>query len=264
MEKRSKAIDWKKDSSGLMEKRWYSYALAGAGVLATAPAAHATITSNGITSSGPLSVNSTATCAVSSSCNSVIQFGTPIVLNLSGLTPTPFGNFNLTAGVSSSVAYLYFNRTNPGGNSAGALLSGGLNTPRFTFGQSIGPGGGFTNPTNSHVLNPFGVWDNGDGYLGLEFVVTPMSGPVQDYFGWAEINTVTNFTPGGMGPFCGANCTYSVTLEGWAFEDTAGMGIDAGDTGITPEPGTAGLLLLGMGAVGLAAWRKRKQAQKAA
>lgn len=46
----------------------------------------------------------------------------------------------------------------------------------------------------------------------------------------------------------------------WAYCDADGCSITTGDTGASvPEPAPASLLLLGMGAAGVARWKKRKQ-----
>ncbi len=50
-------------------------------------------------------------------------------------------------------------------------------------------------------------------------------------------------------------------ISEWAYEDTAGQSIFAGDTGApVPEPGTAGLALLALGAAaGFRRWRNKKE-----
>ena len=59
----------------------------------------------------------------------------------------------------------------------------------------------------------------------------------------------------------------TVTINRWAYESCAGQGIAAGATtggatcgGSVPEPDTLSLTLLGLGAGGVRAWRRRKQA----
>jgi hypothetical protein len=50
----------------------------------------------------------------------------------------------------------------------------------------------------------------------------------------------------------------SLTLLGWAYDETPGEAIAAGDTGVSsvPEPSTGLMALLATGCVGVAAWRK--------
>ena len=55
----------------------------------------------------------------------------------------------------------------------------------------------------------------------------------------------------------------SYTINRWAYNNVAGQSIKVGDTGqssAVPEPGTLSLTLLGLGAGGIRAWRKHKQA----
>jgi hypothetical protein len=217
------------------ERRWYAYALAGAGTIAAAPSAHATVIYTAA------SVNSTATCSlgVGGSCGSMVN-GFNILVDLNG---DSVNDFSLQAGVSQSTAYLHF-----AGFDADVLQQTGIGTVAFTSGQSIGPATApLTTYASPNYLTPSSVWGNGDQFLGLRLVVGPNT-----YYGWAELASTFN----------GSN-VYSVTLEGYAYDDS-GAPIAAGYTGIIPEPGTAGLVLLALGSGGLLAWRKRKQALKAA
>lgn len=69
----------------------------------------------------------------------------------------------------------------------------------------------------------------------------------QNVFGWASITADIN-----------NDLTTKVTINEWAYE-TSGGAIHVPDTVTTPEPTTSGLALLGLGAAGVAAWRRRKQ-----
>ena len=84
------------------------------------------------------------------------------------------------------------------------------------------------------------------GYIGFQF--TDASGS-NLYYGWAEI---TIDAP---------NTAY--TINEWAYNSTAGGPISVGDTGVSavPEPSALSLALIGLGAGGVLAWRRRKQAQ---
>jgi len=92
-----------------------------------------------------------------------------------------------------------------------------------------------------------------NGFFGFRFTDT---GLANQFYGWAELNLNTA-SPG------------TVTINRWAYESCTGQGITAGATsgGATtcggstvPEPDTLSLTLLGLGAGGLRAWRKRKLA----
>jgi hypothetical protein len=87
---------------------------------------------------------------------------------------------------------------------------------------------------------PFGLWaTSSHGYLGVSFTVSS-----QQYLGWAELQ-LDNGTP-------------SATLVSYAYNDEAGQAIAAGDTGV-PEPSS--LTLFALGAAGVLALRRRRQAQ---
>lgn len=103
-------------------------------------------------------------------------------------------------------------------------------------------GGSFRNnvfPSLASNFGDFGQWnDLGTGYLGLTFDI----GSQTDY-GWAKITV---------------NADYTVTLDAIGYDDT-GNAIAAGAAD-APEPNS--LLLMALGAAGLAGYR-RKQSAKA-
>jgi len=126
---------------------------------------------------------------------------------------------------------------------------------RLPFGASIGPVRAFNSSLgtlaeqsvhlSSHFLfsGPFGHFNStsGDvsGYLGLEV----LQGSTPDY-GWANIVVHPNF---------------SVTLNSFAL-DTSGAILSAGDTGVAATPEPASILLLALGAAGIAAYRRKHKA----
>jgi len=78
---------------------------------------------------------------------------------------------------------------------------------------------------------------NVPGYIGFAFRTTA-DGP--DHYGWMELQ-INNTGPG--------------QIISWAYEDTAGTGIQAG---AVPEPST--ITLFGMAVFGFSVWRRRKHA----
>jgi hypothetical protein len=97
--------------------------------------------------------------------------------------------------------------------------------------------------SNSHLSAPFGHFNStsGDvsGYLGLEV----LQGSLPEY-GWASIVVHPNF---------------SVTLNAFAL-DTSGASVTAGETGAASTPEPASILLLALGAAGIAAYRRKREA----
>jgi hypothetical protein len=80
--------------------------------------------------------------------------------------------------------------------------------------------------------------DGGTGYVGLRFDIAG-----QTHYGWAQ--------------FTYDDAADTLTLLDFAYENTAGASILAGNTGVIPEPGSAALLMaLASGAV--AAYRRRR------
>ena len=75
---------------------------------------------------------------------------------------------------------------------------------------------------------------NVPGYMGFAFRTTPDG---TDHYGWMEL-LINNTGPG--------------TIISWAYEDTAGTGIQAG---AIPEPG--GAAFFGMAVLGFCVWRRR-------
>ncbi|HYN62927.1 MAG TPA: PEP-CTERM sorting domain-containing protein, partial [Rubrivivax sp.] len=84
----------------------------------------------------------------------------------------------------------------------------------------------------------------GDNYIGFRF----LSGTDMLY-GFALLNLDTT---NGV-----------ATIQKWAYNDTPDGAVHVEDITAVPEPGTAALALLGLGAGGLRAWRSRRKAERA-
>jgi hypothetical protein len=94
-----------------------------------------------------------------------------------------------------------------------------------------------------------GQWLPNDlGFAGIR--VTTAGGP---HLGWIRIRLEDTNSDG---------FTNRLTVVDYAYNDVAGASIQAGDTGSAPvpEPSSKAMALLAAGAIGVLAWRKRRQA----
>src|SRR5579864_6850508 len=217
-----------------LEKRWYAYAIAGAGAVAAAPQAHASIvfTSANVVFTGTHSTTGSAS----------FQLDTTDLPNEGGFTLS-------TKVTASSSGELFF--TGIGTDPANILIHT-QPAVQFNAGSSIGPAGAGQNYVShpAQAVDLLGSTEDVTSFFGLEFNLSGV-GP---NFGWVEVER--NFTASGSG------ANEVVTVKGYAYETQTNTDIQAGNMGVTPEPATSSLMLLGLGAAGLAAWRKRKAAKQ--
>jgi hypothetical protein len=103
------------------------------------------------------------------------------------------------------------------------------------------------------------------GFAGIEFDTGALpssassNNPAKFHYGWIELE------------YDGIPDPTSITAIDWAYNSVVGQAITAGETSepsdpvntTTPEPGTAALSLLAMGAAGVLAWRRKKAALNA-
>jgi hypothetical protein len=169
--------------------------------------------------------------------------------NLAGVDFTSFGEVDLGAfgkagmlvNLSSGVQKL---SSNAAISSKAGRFSGGFHAVKLVNG--------------SYQLGTFNV--SQPRFAGIEFNTggrgTSYSTKQPEiHYGWIEL------------AYDGIPDPTSITAIDWAYDLTPNQAIAAGYTGVqdppTPEPGTAALSLLAMGAAGVVAWRRRKAALKA-
>jgi hypothetical protein len=208
--------------SGQLEKKLTAYTLAGAAALAGAGAAKADIVY-------VPNVNTTVT-----------QNDVPDSFTFPGPGDITLVADDVFDGVNNNEVTV---NTGP---DAGVLLNGPAtnNVAALAFGALIDPAAGNWSTGGKLVSTNVntGVWSatGGSAYMGFYFGT-----PGSPQAGWAQIATVANGN------------TSSFELLSYAYETTANVAIDAGQTA-TPEPSALPLLVLG--GAGLIALRRRRAA----
>jgi hypothetical protein len=155
----------------------------------------------------------------------------------------------------ASALYAYASHSNAGPGSTVASGGAALKlSPGFVVGPTLASGG-FSNGHadwyyygygNANANGPF--FNGTTGYLGLRFEGD--TGTVGTQYAWVKVRF----------DFAAPKLTMNI-LE-WAY-DNSGASIAVGDTGQptdVPVPATPLLTLLGLGAVGLSAYRRRREA----
>ncbi len=220
------------------ERKLGSYALAGTAMLGLPAIAHADI----FYYSGVLNDN--------------VTDGNSVTVNLPVVGPT--ASFTISATSGSPIPEIYFQSVDVSGTNT-LFVDDASNDPLdlnigdiISAANATGPGGqlsGFTSFLGSKMYS--GNWPtNGTpGLLGLSFTSAG-----NQYNGWARI--IAN--PGNDFDF------ESAKLVDFAYNETAGDPIAAGElseTAVsTPEP--SGLAFFALGAAGIVALRKRRQASR--
>jgi hypothetical protein len=217
-------------------RNWRSYAGAAGATLAMSTAAQAST----IVYSGPIDVTANlgsgrpAVALASFSINDYLlqarvdagTFRSASAILIGSNELLRFANtfFHVTARKYAAGQAIFF------GASTGRSLGFALLTSNVGFG-SYGQRGQFAVSGTGNV----------SGYVGFR--------DPANHFGWIQVEVSTI-----------ASAPREIQVLGYAYDTTANEAILAGDTGVAaaPEPGTIGLAVLGLGAAGIAAWRRRR------
>ncbi len=146
---------------------------------------------------------------------------------------------------------------------AGLLTNGSNSVRKLSSGAKISShgllAGGLHTVKVATVFGlQFGSFSSGvPGFAGIEFntganpASASINNPTKIHYGWVELE------------FGGSPFPTSIEAISWAYNSVVGAPIMAGQTSAdttTPEPGTAALSLLALGAAGVLAWRRKKAA----
>ncbi len=207
--------------SASVEKRLVTYALvAGAGLLAGAKPADASLIT--VTYGGSALANGTLDLDLDSN-------GTPDFTIHNILQNSNFGGLDRSMWIEN--------------NHVNQLLGDRWTGP-LAPGTLVGPGGSFYDVRNfGTAYSTFfafnGNWEDiSGGYLGLRFQISSAW-----HYGWMRLDVHNPSTLDG-----------TIRPLAWAYEDVADTGVAIPDE--IPEPGS--LSLLALGAIGLAAWRRKR------
>ncbi|WP_058557228.1 PEP-CTERM sorting domain-containing protein [Thiohalocapsa sp. ML1] len=175
-------------------------------------------------------------------------------LDLDGAGNADWGLFLGDVYFSGSYFYAFASHSNAGPGSTVASGGAALKlSPGFVVGPTLASGG-FSNGGADWYINLIGsangpFFNGTTGYLGLRFEGD--TGTVATQYAWVKVSFAWQ-----------APSALTMNILEWAY-DNSGASIAVGDTGQptdVPVPATPLLTLLGLGAVGLSAYRRRREA----
>jgi hypothetical protein len=179
-----------------------------------------------------------------STANGPIYFDPFSSAGYAGTTPHA-ADFELIASVQGPASSLLTARllvspanASPNGNQ---FAESAASVARFASGMVVGPSLAFSSADGTLAENHlpgFGLWnplpDSGvSGVLGLQ-----QTSGSPTLYGWADITV---------------NADYTITLQAFGYDDSG-----APVTALPPTPEPASIVLLALGAAGIAAWRRKK------
>jgi hypothetical protein len=204
--------------------------------------------------SGPQNIVSNT----SNSFGTYVNFETNSVQN--GVTGAPGFDLNVFSYrneyPTGSGNFYPFVATYTGGGANNKVMGSGTygqHLTRLSAGQSIDGTGlttanfGFAIYGNPNLYGDFSPTP-ATGFIGLKFQTADNS----THFGWMRISIGDATGPSGP-----ETSRYPLTIVDWAYETTPNTPIAAGATGAVPEPASAALGMLAIGALGSRAWRKK-------
>lgn len=231
--------------------RWLRYSAAAGSALALASAADAGVIYSGLKNISVSATNGTSSAAIDLDGDGLNEL-TIGVRNGGGTSWwTSPATSSKSAFVNGNQIYWSVNQTwwGTNNNNAELLLNTTGNVQQLSSGATIssgpfGYGKRLLRGTDSW-WTASGTWNNSvTAFAGLKFEIGG-----NDHFGWIQLH-IDGVSSGG---------TPKITAINWAYESEAGVAIRAGAGIPVPEPATHALFLLGGGAMGLAAWRRRRK-----
>jgi hypothetical protein len=166
--------------------------------------------------------------------------------------------FHLWHNGTPGSAYGIINLGNAGRNGRSMVVTSGTNqgsqmqplAASFQVGPTLAAGFGWAYASNAMTVLY--------RYYGSNYAANRLHGGV-NHIGFS-------FLSGGDLLYGFANLDIDVgagvaTITDWTYNDTPGGSVHVVDASVVPEPGTLSLALISMGAGGVRAWRKRRQAQ---
>ncbi len=223
--------------------------LANWAVYAAVPAAAAASASNAAAATIQYAGSPVTVTAASNSSSRTVQFGTAPPLHLfAGRFNFSSSDFREKEGIAAAAGVEFLGQNLSIANlGSGKLISSGAGS--FQYGHvQLNVRATGSSSVSGRFSQQAGQWIPGIiNFAGFRFATNTHSSTAQVRYGWAELRIDMD----------AEGFPDSVTLLAAAYDDT-GAPISTPSGTATPEPATAGLTLLALGAAGVAALRRRR------